>query len=318
MMGDRLQARSRTGREEPWEAMRVSADVLMEPYKQVNPSKAERLRDCATLITQQTYLDGTIRHVASYCRVRLCPICSWQRTKKVSAQVHQIIEGIQSERKIRFLFLTLTVRNCLPDELSDTLTHMFQSFVRLSKTKNYMAAALGHCRSMEVTHNLTNDTYHPHLHVLIAVDPDYFSGRTYLKHDKWMAMWRKALRVDYDPSVRAQAVTGKTFAAIAEVAKYSVKQEDYIIPDNWEFTVDTVRVLDAALHKRRFIAFGGIFKDWHKRLNLSDPDGDPTMDKPQDMEPIEVHHFAWFRNYQQYREISLSDKVIGSSERMLP
>lgn len=42
----------------------------------------------------------------------------------------------------------------------------------------------------------------------------------------------------------------------------------YIIPDDWNLTVDTFHLLDSALHRRRFVAYGKEFKRVKQLLNL--------------------------------------------------
>ncbi|WP_171816564.1 protein rep [Clostridium tetani] len=62
---------------------------------------------------------------------------------------------------------------------------------------------------------------------------------------------------------------------VAEVAKYTVKSEDFIIRNDdgqidEELTDKVVRTLDLALHRKRLTSFGFVFKEVHKRLNLDE------------------------------------------------
>ncbi|MCG2916495.1 protein rep, partial [Escherichia coli] len=47
---------------------------------------------------------------------------------------------------------------------------------------------------------------HPHFHTLMMVPPSMLSGRDYIKHERWVDLWRGCLRVDYDPNVDVRAV----------------------------------------------------------------------------------------------------------------
>ncbi len=56
---------------------------------------------------------------------------------------------------------------------------------------------------------------------------------------------------------------------IAEVAKYTVKESDYLIRDEFdnidkESTDEVVKTLDNALHRKRLISLGFKFKEVHK------------------------------------------------------
>lgn len=79
--------------------------------------------------------------------------------------------------------------------------------------------------------------------------------------------------------VDVRRVEGRS-KAVAETAKYTVKAEDYLIRDNTgqireDITDQIVLTLDTALHRRRLISFGFLFKEIHKKLNLDDAiDGD--------------------------------------------
>lgn len=79
-------------------------------------------------------------------------------------------------------------------------------------------------------------------------------------------MWRKSLRVDYDPNLDVRVVKAdkddvRRFEIISEVAKYTVKPDDLIADSEWllEYTKQ--------VHKTRAIAVGGVLKEY-----LSDAD----------------------------------------------
>jgi plasmid rolling circle replication initiator protein Rep len=119
-----------------------------------------------------------------------------------------------------------------------------------------------------------------------------------------MTMWRDAMRLDYDPTVDVRIVKGNTAAAVAEVAKYAVKSKDYIIPDDWDLTQETVTLLDEVLSHRRFIGFGGIFKEVHRKLKLGEPEDDGDLVHIGGEAPSEPSKdtvtFIWYSGYRQY------------------
>ncbi len=84
-----------------------------------------------------------------------------------------------------YILLTLTVRNCEANDLSSTLDAMLAGWERMTKTKPWKRVALGAFRALEITHNVdpksdSYDTFHPHIHAVIAVKPSYFTSRDYL------------------------------------------------------------------------------------------------------------------------------------------
>ena len=303
-----LKDSSSTGRVRPWKENKIHNEYLSLVYDQIDVNKAERLRDCASALYFSVSPENTKKLVsANFCRVRLCPICQWRRSLKTFSQMSRIMAAVEADKPRAYLMLTLTVRNCQPDQLNDRLDQMSKAFHLMKKYKRFVNAVQGWYRGTEITHNLTENTYHPHFHVVLAVDRNYFKDSRYIPHAEWVQMWKRAMRLDYDPNVDVRRVKGNdpesVSSAIAEVAKYTVKGSDYLIPDDWDLTLETVALLDQVLNKRRFIGFGGIFKDWHKKLNLDDPDdGDlvHTDDEPppSDLDPIVV--YQWSTGYKQY------------------
>lgn len=306
--------RSASGRKRKWKEFKEMNEYLSVAYEDVDERKAERLKTCALKLSFAVKSNGEKKLVGAwFCRVRLCPVCTWRRSLKVAAQMHQILYAIGKDKKQAYIFLTLTQKNVTGDQLSDEITKVIHGFNSLTREPKLKSAVNGYYRSIEVTHNVdpnspSYDTYHTHIHALLAVDPNYFLGKKYIKHDEWIALWKKVMKLDYDPSVHVQRIKGNTAKAISEVAKYAVKPEDYILPLDWDLTVDTVRILDAALHNRRFISFGGIFKEYHRKLHLDNEntgdlihiDDDPL--KPETVNDEHRVHFLWFSGYRQYYE----------------
>ena len=119
--------------------------------------------------------------------------------------------------------------------------------------------------------------------MILAVNDSYFKDtRIYLTQEDWTSLWKSCLKVDYTPIVDVRRLKESKGKEVAEVAKYTVKSEDFLIKDEKgnikeNLTDKVVKTLDNALHRKRLIAFGFIFKEVHKKLNLDDAeDGDLT------------------------------------------
>ena len=240
-------------------------------------------------------------HDARFCRVRLCPVCQWRRSLKTFAQMSQVLD-LAKGQGYQFIFLTLTMQNCKSEVLSDELSHILLSFNRLMKYKDVQKAVKGYYRGCEVTHNVQTDEFHPHIHAILAVNGSYFGGSYYLSQARWTELWKRALQVDYTPIVDVRRCKGGT-KAIAEACKYTVKPSDILNMDDWDMTVDTLRTLDKALEKRRFVGLGGVIKDIHKKLHLDDiEDGDlvHVETDPDGSEPSAEEIVYFWNGYGQY------------------
>lgn len=277
---------------------RKASEVLALSYERIGyGNKSDRVNGCGTLLEfrRAENEESWKLNFANFCRDRLCPMCSWRRTYKIYAQISQIMNVIENDYV--FLFLTLTVPNCSADELPDTIDKLQQGWQRLIHKKRFKGAVQGYFKALEVTRNTNKrsksyNTYHPHLHIILAVKKSYFTSRDYIKQAEWLEMWRKSMRDDSITQVDIRRCKGKQDnlegiqavkslgSAVAEVAKYSVKSADYLgrmdkdgvliapFPDS---EIDeAVLYLSAALHRRRLTALGGVFDDVAKELQLDD------------------------------------------------
>lgn len=206
---------------------------------------------------------------AHFCRVRHCPVCQWRRSLMWQARFYQSLPRIVADYPdARWMFLTLTVRNCAIGELGETLSRMNMAFQRLKDRKEFRPVQ-GWIRTTEVTRG-SDGSAHPHFHTLMMVPPGMLNGKSYVRHERWVELWRECLRVDYDPSVDVRAVKprkpkdGVSLAcataelvrgAVAETLKYSTKPADMVADPEWFLE------LTRQVHKRRFVATGGVLKD---------------------------------------------------------
>lgn len=303
--GEVLDDRSASGRRRPWREYKMSNELLSAAYEDVDARKAERLRDCASWLVYSRDPDAPrmVLERANFCRVRLCPICSWRRSLKAQAQMLQVVRYLaQGPDRYNYLLLTLTVRNVPGEQLISELDHLMHAWDKMSQRKQVKGAMRGYYRALEVTHNLRDDTYHPHYHVLLAVRPSYWH-KEYISQARWTELWQEALRCDYTPVVDVRRVKGTDAAAISEVAKYAVKTADYIVPDDWDMTVDTVRLLDKALNHRRLLAYGGIIAETRRKLALDDTEDGDLLHLDDDVEEAGQGGkvmYLWYSGYRQY------------------
>lgn len=272
--------------------------TLQNREREQNPAakwldKARRLEQCASFAEFQRLPDGSLRlHDASFCRVRLCPMCQWRRSLKLGAQVRQVVERAnaqhiaETQAPWRWLMVTFTVRNVEGPDLGAEIDRLHKAINNMAKCAKWRAAVKGWLRATEVTHNLKSDTYHPHMHMLLCVSSSYFSGKGYITQKGWQTLWAHYAGTDYAPVVDVRAIkpaTGERLSdlpageqtaamgkACAEVSKYAAKPGDYLIPQDWAMSMQTVQLLDEMLNKRRMTSWGGLLKDIAQSLKLDD------------------------------------------------
>lgn len=279
-------------------------------------NKADRLKECASCLIFATTQKRRLKlNSANFCRVRMCPMCNWRRSLKLRAQLCQVL-GTKKAQEHAYIFLTLTIPNVPDSELSDTLTALSKGFSKLQHHKKFKQAVKGYFKACEITYNKERRDWHPHYHVLIAVNPSYFKKSDYIKQAEWLEMWRRAMNDDSITQVDVRRVKAQgdgvdVFDAINEVAKYSVKDTDYIDIGDDMFTMEQIAILDNYLDKRRLASFGGILRDIKSRLGLDDVEGDNAdlinvtnddEDDPID-ETIPLKRYQWLEGVNGYRAI---------------
>lgn len=304
-------------RDKPWDVHRAQADRVSDIYGEAEEFEryAKRIHACsgalffAWLAHEETGELVLRLREARFCRCRYCPVCQWRRSLMHQARFLEALPKIQADHPgARWLFLTLTVRNCSIQELGETLTAMNAAWHRLVKRGEF-SPVQGWIRSTEVTRG-ADGSAHPHFHCLLMVRPSWFT-RHYVKHERWVSLWRACARLDYDPVVRIQSVKPKRGRpeesalrdAAAETLKYSVKPSDMTDDAGWflELTRQT--------HKRRFLAAGGALKDVLKRIETEDDlihaDDDAQGDAGDDGARLA---FAWRSEQRRYRRAPDRDR----------
>ena len=276
--------------------------------------RALLLMECGTYLGFATTTEGRTAIVeANFCKQRLCPSCNWRRSLKIFGNTSRILDYLDQTQgvKIKYLFLTLTVRNCPLPQLGAQIDAMSDGFHRMTNNKAWKRRVLGCMRTLEVTINHETMEAHPHFHLILAVDRKYATknDETYWNHDQWVSVWQKSCRLDYTPNVSIERVRGRR-SGVAEVSKYMAKDTDYIV-SAWENQIGTeeaeaatdyiVKNLQEQMRGRRLISYTGLLREAQQVLRITDPEtGDLTDDLRGDIVGA-IRHYHWHAGLACYR-----------------
>ena len=300
---------SPTGKVRPWRLHRLESEQLAEAFWTISARmpdqsqavayalRGDRVSACATGAVFEVHKDRDLQYLtlthANFCRDRLCPMCQWRRSLKMGAQARAVVDECDRVKMsrdgvgYRWMLLTLTQANVDGPDLSPEVDRIHAAFKQLTRDPRWKAACKGWLRVTEVTHNIKRkskafDTFHPHLHILIATTHRYFKSKDYLSKDAWIDLWahyidQEAPSIDIhiikprgpeedlqDPKAQSESL-GK---AVAEVSKYAAKPGSYLVPGDLDLTAATVATLSTALHGRRLAAWGGVCKTAAHALKL--------------------------------------------------
>jgi len=307
--------------DKPWDKHRANSEIVEQMYRELGYDRyPERLNDCSKLLEFALKQDSDASVLfklqgAKFCRVRWCSVCQWRRTLMWRSRFYKVIPQIRADNPThQFLFLTLTVENCGVDNLRDTIDWMNKSFYKLRHRKVFPAK--GWIKAVEVTKSDSGLT-HPHFHCILIVPQDYFRGSKYLSQEKWTNLWKKSLKVDYNPivdirkvklSVQRQKAISKrlnrelsqddvVFYGLMECLKYSVKESDLMSDTRW------LDAITQQLHKTRAISLGGIFKDY---LSEDEPEDLINTELEENLGVLDTDArflFGWKEKVKRYQSV---------------
>lgn len=305
---------------------KLIAERIADLYQEIGYlNYASRIRDCARFVryVEKTFwiaeydYDGSgevidvhesdpqLRLVDGiFCRVRHCPICQWRKSKRWQALALKSFPKIRDDYPDhRWLFLTLTVKNCKLSRLHSKVKTLNQSFLKWVKWKSF--PAVGWIKSLEVTLNESDPTRcHPHFHVLLMVSGQYFSDHEmYLTQPEWVDAWRKAAKLTYRPVVDIRSVrSGCEEKFVPELLKYGVKPDDLA-----GVTSEQLKLLTQQLHGVHAINKGGLLRDCFKDVGSDDVDLIGSSDD-EGMPTGYEYYNRWDKNVKGYEELVFNKK----------
>lgn len=319
-----LDDEDKAGQKRDWKGKKQNSLKLADSLKRISRSnpdyisfnynkQSENVRHCGDLLEFKKFEDNTRKlHRANFCKYRLCPMCSWRKSLKNFGIASQVMQIARTEG-YRFIFLTLTLRNVPGFQLKNEISRFLHSWNLLRHDRTVKRIVYGWIRTLEVTHNLNKDsqfydTYNPHIHGILAVQPSYFKDfrkqtKTYIKKEQWQKLWREKAGADYDPIIDIQVVREKLKkdGGINEISKYAVKSNEMIF-DNQALMDKTVQILDEALYQRRLIEYGGRLRQIKSNLNTDEDDLVNTQDEVELDKELAyiIEKYCWHSGYNNY------------------
>lgn len=243
-------------------AYRDSYEPLILPT--LNERQQQAWADCASEVWVRP--DGTVSSTVS-CHNRFCSVCAWRDARRKFSYTMRCMEQLQP-LNLKYAFYTVTIRNCNGAELRPQLDNLMAAINRMQSTNTWRRRVVGYIRSLETTYNAAANSYHPHIHYILALPPDYYENPDlYLSGAEWRQLWQRSAKLDYIAQVKIEAIKGPDIkAAVCEVSKYALKLGSVMESGD----VEPTQTIAAAVKGRRLVAYGGLYKDIQKQLKASD------------------------------------------------
>lgn len=269
-----------------------------------------RMINCSTELNFNYCPDCGETHITktNLCRDRLCPVCSWRLALKRYATMLQIMQ-IVNVADFQPAFLTLTVKNCKPWQLKDTIKSMNKAFSNITKLKVWKNIA-GFAKAIEITYNKQSHEMHPHIHILLLLDKGTYTPSMVVEIKE---RWRRNLKIDYQPIIDLREIksynddqNNDITGAVLETFKYTVKSKDLEDMPLKEF-----KHFAKQINGLRLISFGGILKDIKQALNvdleeLKDDDEKQVIKCKNCGQDLQEALFQWSFGNQYYKLLKLT------------
>lgn len=244
---------------------------------------------------------------ANLCRDRFCPTCSWRLSLQRFGEMKKLLSVINDKDGYNikgWSLVTLTVKNCNLNDLSETLDKMSEAWKLTVNQRKLKPCFYGWAKSTELTLNERTREVHPHYHILVA----WYDVADKLLIDKWLsACTNKGLTVDIKaqhaqqvnywrghetPTEHIKSEVADDFTkAVLETFKYSVKGSDLDSMSLKEF-----KTVVQQYANKRLISYGGKIKEYVKllRLNMEEvKDEDIQLNVCRDCGAFELEKVAY-------------------------
>lgn len=264
------------------------------------------------------------------CGLRTCPICAKITANRNERRITKTLQEAEAKKVSRdgagykLLGVTYTVPNCTGDKLRAELQNIGRAMRSILRNKNQVTAITkGYVYSLEVTRNHKTGLYHPHVHIVLAVNARYGKGKEYLTKAEWAEIWAKYSHRETAESAQYVRVVKNIHQAVKYVTKMThdnltgedTESEDAAAAaDNatWtgdrEYDADTLYWIETACKGLQLTGTGGVLK-----TNLSDTATEVTQEDVDALEDEGKHVYM----LQDWERIKSAYAITGRSEDLL-
>ena len=319
----------------------------------IDKKKALRMIDCAKILLFKKFEQINYRKLfkAFMCKILLCPFCMTRKSILIGNNLYKVLQTGADEKGLEYIHLTLALKNCKINELQETIELMLKAFEKLrardifkQKGKGAKGTIKGWFRNLEITFNREEKTFHPHFHIILAVEKSYFFKETnpdgYLTQERALQMWKECLGVDYLPTTDLRKVyyldeNGNKIIkfdddgeglkkAVEEASKYITKAMELLSIDDEKLQKKVIKSMLQALSYRRLFAYGGVLKNIRADLKLEDEEksnlinlGDDEIDTTGMEYFVEVYKWCQENGGQYQKFVELSEGEYKKLEKSM-
>lgn len=304
------------------QAHKKANKVIEEFYKTdevaKETTKGYRIAECANYLSFKHYFltDEYKLDRVNLCKDRLCLNCQLALSRKLIRQLIWTVEHLQMNQGDTLQFMTLTVPNVTAEELRSAIRTQIaatKSFLRKYHITDYF-------RSVEITYNKAEKTFHPHLHFLLIAPKgsklplfDKLKGKQganalqFAWAEKWQEISGKTITDTISGNGRAylEATIYKVRdrKSIFELTKYITKPEQItkpVVKAFYGLSFDQEGAKNTGLNHLRLKTPCGQFKELATRYKIcAELEREAERQKYQDIDYELLEYLYSGKNYER-------------------
>ena len=263
------------------------------------------------------------------CGLRTCPICAKITANRNERRITKTLQEAEAKKVSRdgaghkLLGVTYTVPNCTGEELRAELQNIGRAVKRMiDRCERIKTINKGYVYSLEVTRNNKTGLYHPHVHIVLAVNASYGKGKDYISKAEWAEIWARYSHRETAAAAQYVRVVKNIHQAVKYVTKMThdnLSEEDREQEDaaaaaeyvtwtgNKEFDADTLYWIETACKGLQLTGTGGVLK-----TKLSDMAQEITQEDVDALEDEGKHVYM----LQDWERIKSAYAITGKSEEL--
>ena len=218
----------------------VKAFMFMKNSKTINISdnRLEEIHNCGNIVKYAINESEEKKKLlyTETCKSRFCARCQKMKSIKTGQKIFTITNYLKQEKDYEFIFITLTVPNVPGEQLREENKKINKAIDKLMQRKAYNNSVIkAFITKIEVTYNRKRNDFHPHIHILAAVNNGYFkkSNEDYISHEQLLKDWQECKNDNSISQVNIQALKNNDddilMKSVLEISKYEGKSSDYTI-----------------------------------------------------------------------------------------
>lgn len=227
----------------------------------------------------------------TFCKGKMCIACAEAKSRIEENRITDVLNALQMQKLSRdgttYAYIALTLdggKNVTGAELPERIDAMLKAFDRLTKDRSIKGICKGGIRNLEITRHNTETyrrknpetgkwekikdewygTYHPHYHIVMLVNQNYFKGKRYLSREKWLEIWRRCMKDSTITNIsvkRTENIHQAVKYNAGGLLKHDTAEEEGLRTGNIDYDGETYRDIITATKNRRMKSYFGNVKD---------------------------------------------------------